>query len=226
MVYWDKHYGPIIDFARFIFDITKYDHRKNICHRCFESFYNEESLAKHERLCTNEDFMSVLHVHPAPKTEQAHIKFRQFRNTYIAPFVVYADFKSILKPIERRDKNTFYEQHHKISAACAILVSTIKEVPTRTLHSINENALSEFLNTLIDWERQCIDYLKNNISMQRLSRAKQEQYDNTIHCHFCRKPFQGDEDPYGPKVRAHDNFTGHFIGASHSHCNPQQRVNY
>ena len=124
--------------------------------------------------------MSVMHVLPAPNTEQAHIKFRQFRNTYEAPFVVYADFKSILEPIERRDKNTLYDQHHKISAACAILVSTIKAVPTRTWHSINENAQSEFLNTLIDWKRECIDHLKNNILMQRLSRAKQEQYDNAM----------------------------------------------
>ena len=89
LLYWDENYASITDFARFVFDITKYEHRKNICRRCFESFYNKELLAKHERLCTREDFMSVLHMLPAANTEQAHIKFRQFRNTYEAPFVVY-----------------------------------------------------------------------------------------------------------------------------------------
>ena len=170
--------------------------------------------------------MSVLHVLPAPNTEQAHIKFRKLRNTYEASFVVYTDFESIFVPIKRRDKNTLYDQHQKISAACAILVSTIKSVLTRTWHSINENARSEVLNTLIDWERECIDHLKNNIPMQRLSRAKQKQYDNAIQFHICRKQFQGDEDLNGPKVRDHDHGTGHFIGAAYRHCNLQRRVNY
>ena len=64
--------------------------------------------------------MLVLHVLPAQNTEQAHIKFRQFRNTYEDPFVVFADFESILEPIQRQNKNTLYDQHHKISAACSI----------------------------------------------------------------------------------------------------------
>ena len=136
--------------------------------------------------------MSVLHVLPASNTEQALIKFNQFFNTYDAPFVVYADFESIVEPIQRQNKNTLYDQHHKISAACAILVSTIKAVPTRTWHSIHVNALSEFLKNLIDWERKWIDHLKNNIPMQRLSRAKQKQYENEIQCHICRKPFLGE----------------------------------
>ena len=117
LLYWNEHYAPISDFSRLVFDISKHKHRKSICRRCFGSFYTKESLAKHERLCTREDFMSVLHVLPAPNTEQAHIKFRQFRNTYEAPFVVYADFESILEPIKRQNKNTLYDQHHKISAA-------------------------------------------------------------------------------------------------------------
>ena len=94
--------------------------------------------------------MSLLHVLSAPNSEQAHIKFRQFLNTYEAPFVVYADFESILEPIQRQNKNTIYNQHHKISAACTILVSTIKAVPTRTWHSIKETALSESVRTRID----------------------------------------------------------------------------
>ena len=124
--------------------------------------------------------MSVLHVLPAPNTEQALIKFNQFRNTYDAPFVVFADFESIVKPIQRQNKNTLYDQHHKISAACALLVSTIKAVPTRTWHSILLMRSASFLKKSIDWEREWIDHLKNNIPKQRLSRAKQKQYKNEI----------------------------------------------
>ena len=115
---------------------------------------------KHQRICTREDFMSVVHVLPAAESEQAHIKFKQVRNTYLAPFVIYADFESILEPMERRVKQTLYNQQQTISAACAMLGSNVPAVPTQTWVSIGENALSEFLNTLIDWERVCIAHLK------------------------------------------------------------------
>ena len=128
LLYWDEHYAPITDISRLFNDLTKHDNRVNMCLRCLGRFYTPESLEKHQRLCTREDFMSVVHVLPAPDTEQAHIKFRQFRNTFRAPFVIYADFESILEPMERRVKQTLYNQQHKISAACAMLVTSITGV--------------------------------------------------------------------------------------------------
>ena len=64
------------------------------------------SLAKHKRICTREDLMSVVYVLIAPESKQAKIKFKQVRNTHRAPFVIYADFKSILEPIERPASHT------------------------------------------------------------------------------------------------------------------------
>ena len=150
LLYWDEHYAPITDIPRLFQDICKHKERKNICIRCLGSFYTEESLFKQQRFCTREDFMSVVHVLPAAETEQSHIKFKQVRNTYRVPFVIYTDFESILEPMERRVKQTLYNQQHKISAACTKLVSNVPAVPTQTWVSIGENVLSEFLNTLID----------------------------------------------------------------------------
>ena len=93
LLYWDEHYAPITDIPRLFHDISKHEQRKNICLRCLGSFYTERSLFKHQRICTREDFMSVVHVLPAAESEQAHIKFKQVRNTYRAPFVIYADFE-------------------------------------------------------------------------------------------------------------------------------------
>ena len=52
-----------------------------------------------------------------------------------------------------------------------MLVSNVPAVPTQTWVSIGANALSEFLNTLIDWERVCIEHLKHNVPIDRLSIA-------------------------------------------------------
>ena len=51
--------------------------------------------------------------------------------------------------------------------------------------------------------------------MNRLSRAKQGEFDNATHCHIWRKPFEGDENQKGSKVRDHDQVTGWFIAAAY-----------
>ena len=97
LLYLDKHDAPITDIPRLFQDINKHEHRNNICLRFLGMFNTEDSLFKHQRFCTCNDFMSVVHVLPAAENEQAHIIFKQVRNTYRAPFVIYADFESILE---------------------------------------------------------------------------------------------------------------------------------
>ena len=68
LLYWDEHYAPITDIPRLFQEISKHKKRKNICIRCLGSFYTEESLFKHQRLCTSEYFMSVVHLLPAAES--------------------------------------------------------------------------------------------------------------------------------------------------------------
>ena len=49
-----------------------------------------------------------------------------------------------------------------------MLVSNVSAVPTQTCVSIGINALSEFLYTLIDWNRLSIEHLKNIVPNDRL----------------------------------------------------------
>ena len=130
--YWDEHYAPITNVPRLFSGITKHLKQINLCLRCLQHFRTNASFAKHKLHCKREDFMSVVHVLPDPESEQAQIKFNQVKNTFSAPFVIYADFESILEPMERRVKQTLYNQKHKISEACAMLVSNASGIPTQT----------------------------------------------------------------------------------------------
>ena len=96
LFYWKEHYAPITSILRLFSDITKHDHEYQICLRCLGHFRTEESVALHKKLCTRDDFMSVLHVLPAPGSKQAQLKFNNYRFCTMAQFVIYADFESIL----------------------------------------------------------------------------------------------------------------------------------
>ena len=92
LLYWKGHYAPIANIFRMFLNIKKRDHKHQICLRCLRHFRTEESYARHNQLCTRDDFMSVLHVLPTPGSKQAQIKFNKYTNCTKAPFVIYTDF--------------------------------------------------------------------------------------------------------------------------------------
>ena len=124
LLYWKKHYAAITSIPRLFKDITKHKQQLHFCLRCLGHFSSEEVLSRHMKLCTRDDFMSVLHVLPMPGSKQAQIKFNQYKYCTKAPFVIYADFESILEPSGRQVKHTTYTQQHKACAAAAILTSS------------------------------------------------------------------------------------------------------
>ena len=90
---------------------------------------------------------------------------------------------------------------------------------------VGENALAEFLDTLIVWEAEIVAILLTNQTMKRLSVRQQEEYDNATRCYICRYEFVEGEAK-GPNVRDHDNITGWFIGAAHRQCNLERPVSF
>ena len=158
--------------------------------------------------------MSVLHVLPVPGSKQAQIKFNQYKYCTQAPFVIFADFESIIEPLGRQVKRITFFQQHKVCAAAAILTSTFNDFHQQTVMKVGENALAEFLDALIVWEAEIVAILRTNRAMMHLSARKKEEYDNATRCYICRHEFVEGEAKC-PKVRGHDHITGWFIGAAH-----------
>ena len=88
------------------------------------------------------------------------------------------------------------------------------------------NALEQFLNKLIQWEQECIDYLKQNIPMKPLNVINKREFVRANKCYLCRNAFLVEDDPRGYKVRDHDHITGNYIGAAHRQCNIERLVKY
>ena len=78
------------------------------------------------------------------------MKFYNYKFCTMAPFVIYADFESILEPINRKAKKTTYSQQHKVCASAAVLCSILGNYNQLTMMKFGENALAEFLDVLIE----------------------------------------------------------------------------
>ena len=90
---------------------------------------------------------------------------------------------------------------------------------------VGENALAEFLDTLIVSDAEIVAILRTNRATKRLSARQQEEYDNATKCYIYRHEFFEGEAKI-PKVRDHDHITGWFIGAVHRKCNLERPVSF
>ena len=149
LLYWNEHYAPISSVSKLFSDITKHREPKHFCLRCLQQFSSKDVLMRHQKLCSREDFMSVLHVLPSTDSLDCELRFSAFRNSASEPFVIYADFESILKPIDIVTNATTYYQQHDLCSAAALLVSTIPKIYNTFAIFTEKNALSKFLNQLI-----------------------------------------------------------------------------
>ena len=157
--------------------------------RCLGHFSLKVILARHKKLCTRDDFRSVLHVLPVPGSKQAQIKFKKYKYCTKAPFIIYANFESIIEPSDLQVKRTTYTQQHKLCAGAAILISSCYNFDQRTVMIVGENTLAEFLDSGIVREADIVAILQTNLAMKRLSARQQEEYYNATRCYICRHEF-------------------------------------
>ncbi|CAB4007322.1 Hypothetical predicted protein [Paramuricea clavata] len=113
------HYVLIKDVNRLLCGVTKNKIKKHFCLYCFHNCDSEESLAKHKETCILVNRMQAVKL---PK-EGTKISFQNDKNQLPAPFVIYADFESLLvSDRDRKMDNTVdesytnrYQTHHACS---------------------------------------------------------------------------------------------------------------
>ena len=67
---------------------------------CLQGFRSEESRDKHFKYCKDNEAVGI----KMPE-EGSFVKFHNGRKQFKVPFVMYADFEAILKPIETPEYN-------------------------------------------------------------------------------------------------------------------------
>ena len=96
----NRHYVLIKDVNRMLCSVSKHGHKQHFCLHCLHSCVSNEVLEKHKETCLQVNGTQATKL---PK-EGTKIKFKNHRNSMPVPFVIYADFESILVPEERKEK--------------------------------------------------------------------------------------------------------------------------
>ena len=156
-------------------------------------------------------------------------------NSIKVSFMLYADFESILKPVDERYK----EKMNRMKAGRKGKASYTKKISTHVpsgwcVH--NTFAYGDVPDPLKVYRgKECdekfVEYIEEEVKrlyatfpqrpMTRLIYVLKRGNEAAEKCHICLKEFN---DRWSRKVRDHCHYTGLYWGAAHNNCNFKHRI--
>ena len=186
---------------------------------CLQGFKEESSRDEHIGYCIDNESVKVEMPYKNPMVQYSDGQF-QFK----VPFIMYADFESILEPIQgpRNDPRISSMRginNHVPSGWCIRSEFAYGKVenPLRLYRGVD--CVKKFCDHVIGEARRLYESFPEN-PMKPLTPKEMDRYKRLERCHICFEPFKEDK----PKARDHCHYTGHYRGPAHTKCNLQYRI--
>ena len=199
------------------------------CLNCFNSFKSPDSLDKHKEYCYNNECVKI-----SMPPQNTFLRFKNFRYSEKAPFAIYADFESLIKPLDNCDPDPNrsytkkYQKHEPISFCYYIecfnntLCKEIfnDETKRKQLKSYIKTKPEDpdAIDVFIKWLEDDVKFLAN-IEEKKMVFTKEDekQFNTASDCWICGEELEND------RVRDHCHYTGRYRGAAHNSCNLKYR---
>ncbi|GFW95212.1 c2H2-type domain-containing protein [Trichonephila clavipes] len=213
-----QHYCLIRNFSRLIGDLSKHRCKTHICYRCLHRFCREDLLQEHLNYCKNVSPQKI----KMPSPDRNLLLFQKIEFQHKVPFIIYADFESILIPYhsaQPTNQSAYTEKiarHKPCGYAYVVIDANGKMLKPITVYR-GPDAATHFINNLIK-EKDNITPMLTIIMPMNLSPEEEEQFNSETHCYLCKHPLEND------KVRDHCHLSGRYRGAAHNYCNLQYKM--
>ena len=186
--------------------INKHDHKLYFCLNCLSGYDDPEKLEKHKEYCSEEESIKINM--PKPDT---YIKFKNYLYSERAPFAIYADFESILKPLDtcEPDPNKSYThkyQKHEPLSFVYYIKSFDESVYKSTLRKyVKENEEDpDPIDVFINWLEEDVKIISGlGNEPMKITPEEEEQFKQASNCWIC-----GNLLNIQDRVRDHCHYTG------------------
>ena len=194
--------------------------KRHVCLNCFNSFNILESLNKHKEYCYKNKCVKT-NMPP----QNTYLRFKNFLHSEKAPFAVYADFESLIKPLDNCDPDPNksytkkYQKHEPISFSYYILCSidgVYKPVLRKYTQTKPEDA--DAMDIFIKWLEEDVKDIANIEPKEMIfTEEDRKHFNKASDCWICGEKLEND------RVRDHCHFTGRYRGPAHNKCNLKYR---
>ena len=199
---------------------NNHEHKRHLCLNCFNSFNSSETLEKHKEYCYENESVKINM--PPPST---YLRFNKFHHSEKTPFVIYADFESLIKPMDNCNPDPIksytkkYQKHEPISFSYYILCSidgVYKPVLRKYTQTKPEGANA--MDVFIKWLEEDVKAIANIEPKQMIfTEEDRKHFNKASDCWICGEYLAND------RVRDHCHFTGRYRGPAHNSCNLKYR---
>ena len=217
----NSHYCLVKNISALLYSqINKHKEKRYFCLNCFNGFNTPESLNNHKEYCYNNECVKI----NMPPTG-SFLEFKNFVHSEKAPFAIYADFESLIKPLDVCDPDPGksytkkYQKHEPISFVYYIK-SFDESVYKSKLRSYIKTKESDYdaMDTFINWLESDVREIANLENKDMIFTPENEkEFINALNCWICGEYLGND------RVRDHCHFTGKFRGAACNSCNLKLR---
>ena len=227
-----NHYTTIKSLSRLLgSENRKKRDLQHYCLNCLHAFNTEKSRNEHYDYCVDHDAVKV----NMPYGEKKWLQYHDGQNQFKVPFIMYADFESILKPMEERYKDKMNQlksrrqgesyteriNQHVPSGWCVYSKFAYGDVPDPLKVYCGKDCVEKFINHIVAETDRLYSTFPEQ-PMIPLTDVLQHEYDEATQCHICMKPFDDPEN--NRKVRDHCHYTGLYRGAAHNNCNLNYKI--
>ena len=193
---------------------------RHICLNCFNSFNSPETLKTHKEYCYENESVKI-NMPPSG----TFLRFKNFLHSEKAPFAVYADFESLIKPMDNCDPDPNksytkkYQKHEPISFSYYINSSidgVFKPILRKYTKTKPEDA--DAIDVFIKWLENDVKAIANIKEKEMIfTEEDRKQFNKASDCWICGEYLGND------RVRDHCHYTGRYRGPAHNSCNLKYR---
>ena len=200
--------------------INNHDHKRHFCLNCFNSFKDEDKLKEHKKYCYENESVQII----MPQ-QGTFLRFKNFLHSEKAPFAIYADFESLIKPMDNcnPDPNKSYtkkHQKHEPTSFSYYINSSIDGVykPILRKYTKTKPEDADAMDVFIKWLEEDVKAIANIEEKEMIfNEEDKKQFNKASDCWICGEELGND------RVRDHCHFTGRYRGPAHNSCNLKYR---
>ena len=200
--------------------INSNDHKRYFCLNCFNSFKDEYKLEEHMEYCYENESVKIL----MPQ-QGTFLRFKNFLHSEKAPFAIYADFESLIKPMDNcnpdpnKSYTKKYQKHEPISFSYynnSSIDGVFKPVLRKYTKTKPEDA--DAMDVFIKWLEEDVKAIANIEEKEMIfTKEDRKQFNKASDCWICGEYLGND------RVRDHCHYTGRYQGPAHNSCNLKYR---
>ena len=214
-----RHYVAIKSLGRLLSKMnSKHKEMQHFCSNCLQGFSDERSRDEHYEYCRSNESVRI-----EMPTRNPIVEYSNGQHQFKVPFIMYADFESILEPIQGISNNpnqssTRGVNIHKPSGWCLRSKFAYGNVKKPTKQYRGPDCVEKFCKEIISEAKRLYESFPE-VPMTPLTKEQLKEHRNADKCHICFKKF-GDKG----KVRDHCHYTGLYRGAAHFACNLRYKI--